>query len=57
MMYEVYKIYKMYKKGLRKYKTNKRYLSQYGFYNGAKSQQVAGDLPSQYKKRWGACIW
>ena len=51
-MYEMYEMYEMYRcmrhtkcaKDMRKYKTDGRYSSQYGFYNGAKSRQLAGDL-------------
>ena len=49
-MYKMYETYEMYKmcakcmKGMRKYKTDERYPSQYGFQNGAKSRQLAGDL-------------
>ena len=31
-------------KGMRKYKTDRRYPSQYGFHNRARSQQLAGNL-------------
>ena len=41
---------------MRKYETDGRYPSQYGFYNGARSRQVAGDLSSWRRECRGACI-
>ena len=43
-------------KGMRKYETDRRYLSQYGFHNGARSRQLAGDLSPWRRERRGACI-
>ena len=43
-------------KGMRKYETDGRYPSQYGFHNGARSRQLAGDLSPWCKERRGACI-
>ena len=43
-MNEMYKMYDMYEEGMRKYKTDRRYLSQYDFHNGAKNRQLAEDL-------------
>ena len=42
---------------IKKYETDRRYPSQYGFHNGARSRQVAGDLSSWRRERRGACIW
>ena len=55
-IYKIYKIYKTYEKNKKKYKTNRRYPSQYGFHNRAKSRQLAGDLSFWCKERWGTCI-
>ena len=55
-MYEMYEMYKMYEEGMRKYETDGRYPSQYGFHNGARSRQLDGDLSPWCKKRRGACI-
>ena len=51
-MYEMYKMYKMYEmyemyemdEMYERYETDGRYSNQYGFHNGAKSRQLAGDL-------------
>ena len=43
-IYEMYKMYKMYEEGMKKYKTDRRYPSQYSFHNTARSRQLAGDL-------------
>ena len=51
-MYKIYEMYEMYKK----YETDERYLSQYGFHNGARSRQLAGDLSPWCKERRGAYI-
>lgn len=41
----------MYKEDIKKYKTNRRYLSQYGFHNKAKNQKLARDLFLWYKNK------
>ena len=41
---------------MRKYETDGEYTNQYGFHNGVKSRQLAGNLSPWYKERWGACI-
>ena len=43
-------------KSIKNYEIDRRYLSQYGFYNGDKSRQLAGDLSPWYKECWKACI-
>ena len=45
-MFEMYKCIRCtkYAKVIKKYKIDKRYPSQYSFYNKAKSQQLAKDL-------------
>ena len=43
-------------KSIKKYEIDRRYLSQYGFYNGAKSRQLARDLSFWCKRHWGTCI-
>lgn len=41
---------------MRKYKTDRRYPNQYGFYNRTKNRPLAGDPSFWYKERQGACI-
>ena len=43
-MYKIYEIYKIYERGMKRYETDRRYLNQYGFYNRAKSWQLARNL-------------
>ena len=46
-MYEIYKmfeIYKIFKEGIKNYKTDGGYPSEYGFHNRAKNRQLAKDL-------------
>ena len=55
-MYEMYEMYKTYEESVRKYKTDRRYPSQYGFHNRARSRQLAGDLSFWCRERRGAYI-
>ena len=63
-MYKIYEIYEIYKymrymrctKGIKKYETDKKYPSQYGFHNRAGSRQLAVDLSLLRRECWEACI-
>lgn len=52
----MYKINKIYEENIKKYKTDRKYSSQYSFYNEAKSRQFAGNISLYYKKYQGAYI-
>lgn len=44
-------MYKIYKENIRKYKTDRKYLSQYNFHNKARSWQLAGNLSPWYNNK------